>query len=111
MSGASPSAPAARGRTIIRPRVVEKLARAAVREPGHWWHDAVTAVRVHGAVEGASAALRLEVEIVVPFTARALGADICQQVTTRVHDLAGVTVRRLHVQLVPVAAPHPRRVR
>jgi hypothetical protein len=106
----APSVATQRGRTSIRSRVVEKLAAAAVREPGHWWHDAVTAVRARAAADQTSAALHLEVEVAHPIAARSIGADLRQHVTQRIYELTGLTVRRLDVIVVPVPPPRARRV-
>jgi hypothetical protein len=112
MSSATPAPSVAtrRGRTSIRSRVVEKLAVAAVREPGHWWHDAVTSVRARAAADATSAVVRLEVEVTHPIAARSVGADLRQHVTQRTYELTGLTVQRLDVIVVPVPPPQSRRV-
>jgi uncharacterized alkaline shock family protein YloU len=115
-----------RGSTVIRPRVVERVAGEVVRElagaagTGHrvlgytiGTPGMESAPTVHATVEGSVATVEVEMAVVYPAPVLEVSRRVRRQVILRVAELTGLDVRRVDISVVTmrVDQPGPARVR
>ncbi|MFJ6698443.1 hypothetical protein ACIQM4_20545 [Streptomyces sp. NPDC091272] len=88
---------AERGATRIADRVVEKIAERAAREALDAPPDGAGAPHAQVSVRGASARVRIGVELGYPCDIGGQCASVSRQVTDRLGELAGMTVPEVTV--------------
>lgn len=106
MSGQPVLAPEARGRLTLSTAVVERIAQVAATEVDGVLHRTRRGVRAVARLDGTVARLRLRVPLRYPIAAAEVVGQIRRQVTVRLQELAGVSVRVCDIDVNALLPEH-----